>query len=370
MRTIIPAAILSLLCGSVFAAEERGTMTITVHDLASDEGRGVYTLYSSASDYHGDRPLHTESLAITNAACAWITPSVPPGDYIIRFYHDRNGNGRLDRTTIGIPREPVAFSNNTRPRFGPPRADRMVFSYEGGEKTVDLHAFQALGPRGRFGVGVGGIVKANPYDTDAARFIAIPMISYMGDRLSITGPVIAYLLATPGSARLSAYLRYSFEGFDVDDAEQLEGMHDRNDTVVGGLRMLWKPWRDLRIGGEFGCDVLGEHDGQEAELTCGYTLRVADVAITPGIGLEWLSEDSADHLYGVRGSEATPARPAYEVGSAVNGMLQLGLRYSFTDAVAVFGSGRWTHFDGDICRSPIVVRDDVFSIFFALAYSL
>ena len=359
-----------MLVALIATISSGGELTIRVHDLASDEGPGRYALYDSVADFHSKAPLYTATQQVADASCRWVTPALPPGDYIIRFYHDGNSNGRLDRTSIGIPREPVAFSNNTRPRFGPPRVDRMIFRYGGTNETIDLYAFQALGARGRIGIGVGGIVNESPYDRDEARFIVIPMISYMGDRLSITGPVISYLLATPGSTTLSTYLQYSFQGFDIDDSEQLEGMHERNDTVVGGLRLRWEPWKNLRFGGEFGSDVLGEHDGQEGDLTCGYTLNFSDVAITPGIGLEWLSRNTTDHLYGVRSSEATADRSAYRLGTAVNGTLQLRFRYSLSDAVAAFGSVKWTTFDKAIQHSPIVVRDDAFSVFFALAYSL
>ncbi|WP_409566628.1 DUF2141 domain-containing protein [Methylobacterium sp. E-005] len=46
---------------------------------------------------------------------------VPPGTYAVAAYQDANGNGRLDRTGLGLPLEPYGFSGSvgrrTRPDF-------------------------------------------------------------------------------------------------------------------------------------------------------------------------------------------------------------------------------------------------------------
>lgn len=42
------------------------------------------------------------------------------GKYCFSVYQDTNQNQKLDRNFIGIPKEPIAFSNNYKP-FGPPK---------------------------------------------------------------------------------------------------------------------------------------------------------------------------------------------------------------------------------------------------------
>ncbi|WP_457107066.1 DUF2141 domain-containing protein [Methylobacterium sp. P5_C11] len=37
-------------------------------------------------------------------------PGVSPGTYAVAAYQDANGNGRLDRTGLGLPLEPYGFS--------------------------------------------------------------------------------------------------------------------------------------------------------------------------------------------------------------------------------------------------------------------
>ena len=43
-----------------------------------------------------------------------------PGDYAFAAYLDENGDGRLNRGALGIPKEPIAFSNGVIPRLRRP----------------------------------------------------------------------------------------------------------------------------------------------------------------------------------------------------------------------------------------------------------
>jgi uncharacterized protein (DUF2141 family) len=45
--------------------------------------------------------------------------NVKPGTYAIAVFHDRNGNGKLDRSFIGLPSEPYGFSNDVGRRGAP-----------------------------------------------------------------------------------------------------------------------------------------------------------------------------------------------------------------------------------------------------------
>ena len=51
-----------------------------------------------------------------------------PGTYAIAVTYDRNDNGVMDRTALGLPAEPYAFSNDARAVFGPPSFARAAFA--------------------------------------------------------------------------------------------------------------------------------------------------------------------------------------------------------------------------------------------------
>lgn len=48
---------------------------------------------------------------------------VPPGTYAVAAYQDANGNGRLDRTGLGLPLEPYGFSGTVGRRARPDFAE-------------------------------------------------------------------------------------------------------------------------------------------------------------------------------------------------------------------------------------------------------
>lgn len=45
---------------------------------------------------------------------------VPAGIYAVQTYQDRNDDGRLNKSFLGMPREPIGFSRDPKLRFGPP----------------------------------------------------------------------------------------------------------------------------------------------------------------------------------------------------------------------------------------------------------
>ncbi|NNE41636.1 MAG: DUF2141 domain-containing protein [Marinicaulis sp.] len=58
---------------------------------------------------------------------AYCMTAPEPGLYAIALYHDRNANGSLDRTGLGLPAEPWGISNNPRVRFSAPHVSKAIF---------------------------------------------------------------------------------------------------------------------------------------------------------------------------------------------------------------------------------------------------
>ena len=49
------------------------------------------------------------------------------GAYALAVYQDSNGNGELDSSFLGVPKEPYGFSTNPDATFGPPAYDACRF---------------------------------------------------------------------------------------------------------------------------------------------------------------------------------------------------------------------------------------------------
>lgn len=100
----LQAADLSLLIENI--TDQRGTLYLSVFDSAQDYQADTRALLAAKSR------VESETLRLT-------LHDLPPGQYVIKLFHDANDNGELDTNLLGIPQEGYGFSNNTG-RFGPP----------------------------------------------------------------------------------------------------------------------------------------------------------------------------------------------------------------------------------------------------------
>ncbi|RKS91824.1 uncharacterized protein (DUF2141 family) [Sphingosinicella microcystinivorans] len=127
---LITAACLPLLAAE--AAPQQASLHLTFEGLRSQKGSIRLCLWRDSAGYpdcaHGAGATK-ESVSAANPVID-IT-GLPPGDYAISAIHDENDNKKLDKSFIGMPTEGVAFSNNAKISFGPPKFDKARFHVEG-----------------------------------------------------------------------------------------------------------------------------------------------------------------------------------------------------------------------------------------------
>jgi uncharacterized protein (DUF2141 family) len=112
------------------AAAVETTLLIEITGLQKASGNLYIAVYDSDDTWLGDDTVLEQQVAIEEARLEDLVCTeldLPPGEYALSIFHDTNDNGKLDTNFIGIPKEPVALSNNARPRFGPPKYKDAVF---------------------------------------------------------------------------------------------------------------------------------------------------------------------------------------------------------------------------------------------------
>ncbi len=122
------ALVLCLLMAAARAENPIVDLRVTgLQDVAGD----LYVIvYDSEDEWLGENALLTQKVDIESArneGAVMVRIELPAGEYAISIIYDRNGNGELDTNFIGIPKEPVAVSNNARPGFGPPKYQDAAF---------------------------------------------------------------------------------------------------------------------------------------------------------------------------------------------------------------------------------------------------
>jgi uncharacterized protein (DUF2141 family) len=118
---MIRTALLTLVLAAPFAAQVTHAADLVVHvdNVKSASGQVMVALYDNA-DAFLKHPTRAEKAKADKAGTTLVFHDVAPGDYGLAVFQDINDNGRMDRNLMGIPTEPIAFSNNAQGRMGPP----------------------------------------------------------------------------------------------------------------------------------------------------------------------------------------------------------------------------------------------------------
>ena len=85
-------------------------LVLLIDGLENDEGDVKIAMSNSKQDYDaGDNemPFRRASVRAGNRKATYVFRSLPYGEYAIKLFHDRNGNGRLDKNFLGIPKRAV-----------------------------------------------------------------------------------------------------------------------------------------------------------------------------------------------------------------------------------------------------------------------
>jgi uncharacterized protein (DUF2141 family) len=99
-----------------------GDLTIEVSGVAPDRGRIYVAVYDGADSFPiSGRQLVGQVLDPTARQVTAHFKDLPPGQYAVVAFQDANGNGKLDKNFLGIPKEPYGFSNGARGSAGPPK---------------------------------------------------------------------------------------------------------------------------------------------------------------------------------------------------------------------------------------------------------
>lgn len=136
MKFLLP--LLFLVSTSYLTAQDGGaTVRVTVTNIPGVKGNLLVGLFDSASSFTGRPMAVSPKVRVTSTGPHTVEiPNVKPGTYAISVIQDLNGNGKLDKSVVGMPKEPLAFSRiKSIPRGKPKFAD---CAFPVGEKDVSM----------------------------------------------------------------------------------------------------------------------------------------------------------------------------------------------------------------------------------------
>src|SRR5262245_1974899 len=202
-------------------------------------------------------------------------------------------------------------------------------------------------------IGAGYIAAPNPYghEVDAVN-APIPLLGYIGERLTWLGPYLAYkFLSTPVS--VAGVIAPRFEGIpeDIEDGP-LAGIHARRPALEAGVDVGY-----ARLIGSARVDISGRHDGYEFSLAAREERHIGSSwLLDMRAGVVWQSAALTSYLYGVDATEARPGLDFYAPGGALNYELSVFATYRIGQRWFALGSVAFRLLDEEITSSPIVDR--------------
>ena len=120
-------------CGITSATE----LVIVIKNIKQETGKIYIAVHRGEAAFKDHVSIKTAEID-AKAPSVVVRFELEEGEYAIRAYHDVDSNGELNFNRMRMPREPYAFSNNVKPRFGPPGWKRTKFSVGKEEVTQKL----------------------------------------------------------------------------------------------------------------------------------------------------------------------------------------------------------------------------------------
>lgn len=128
---LLAPLLFAFLINGATAAEPTGILMVELRGLKDASGNVYIAVYDSDKNWLGDDVVMSKEVVIAEALDGELVRTelqLPLGEYALSIFYDRNNNGELDTNFIGMPKEPIALSNNAKGKFGPPKYKDAVFT--------------------------------------------------------------------------------------------------------------------------------------------------------------------------------------------------------------------------------------------------
>jgi len=364
LKTVFITAVFLFYGPYAYAAE----ISVRI-DNPPESGRVALALFNSANTFGDLRDPFKVVIHYLDGRDEYIIDDIEPSEYALLVYFDENDNGRIDKNFIGIPNEPLGFSNRYRPK-GPPSYKRAAFQLQRDDSlTFDVELYRPLGKFGRIGVGVGVIARSSPYrDYNGAVSQVIPAITYNGERLQIYGPNIQFGIVGTGKLRLAATGRYRIGVYNEDDSDYLNGMGDREDTFMAGLAIQAVLPLGIEVSARYEHDVLDRIGGGEARIAIDKSFQSGVFRFAPEIAFNWTGAELSNYDFGVTESQATIDRPVYYLDDVYSVEAGVSMFIEITRDWLIFMNVAAESLSDEVTNSPIVSEDYVVKGFAAINY--
>lgn len=118
-----------------FLSFSQHQLSVNVTGVKTSDGNVNVAIYDTSEGFLKFDKVYMSNSATAEKGTTQLTiANLPDGEYALAVFHDKNGNNELDTNFIGIPKEPIGFSNAKMKMFGPPCFEECAFQVKGNIK--------------------------------------------------------------------------------------------------------------------------------------------------------------------------------------------------------------------------------------------
>jgi uncharacterized protein (DUF2141 family) len=100
--------------------EKVNEVVLEIDNISAGSGYVMVAVYNSEDDFLSDRIYYKARLRVEGKKSQSHKLQLPNGEYAIAVYQDVNSDNILNKTFLGIPKEPYGFSGSPYIKFRPP----------------------------------------------------------------------------------------------------------------------------------------------------------------------------------------------------------------------------------------------------------
>jgi outer membrane protein len=225
-----------------------------------------------------------------------------------------------------------------------------------------------------YSLGVSVSVSQSPYLGAKNSTIAYPYLTsfthaaFTDDWFLIRGENIGVRYVSKSDWEFGVVGRIQTRGVSTSDNDQLLGIEERRWAIETGPLIGWRGW-PVQVHFRHYWDITNRHDGTTSELEFSLPWDLDRGFFVPEIRFSYLSDDYSDYYFGVSEQESTPSRPEYVPGAVTNTWVGFTLGYELTPRWLLSSTVGIEFLDSAVSDSPIVDRDQLWSVRVGLAYN-
>jgi len=243
----------------------------------------------------------------------------------------------------------------------------------------DTRQLDPVDRSGNWSLGFAYTWQDSVYAGEGYRTDFMPTFTYTGERFFLDTTDFGWHAVDTkrwqvdvfGSYWIDGYNDHSFfsdTGETRPEDDPLKGM-ERKNALEGGVEVTRKTaWG--RFGAQLRHDIDGVHNGSDLRARWARVFRGDDWQLEPWAEYRWWSAEKSDYYYGVRDSEETATRPAFDGSSSDSWAIGVVGRYTAWEQHHLSLNLEYRSFGGDVGASPVVTEDTAASVRLAYRYEL